>query len=138
MQSHARHLWVDAWKRFTCLLPLTRHRSTGITANAAACPAVQESRDGRLQTTRDTPEGVEKPSRNQTELSSPFNRKPHVTDQDFTKFNMNANHFQLLDGKCRLLCGPAKYLCGPVAVRGPAVENHWPKSISWVFIFAEF
>jgi len=31
-----------------------------------------------------------------------FNRKPHVTDQDFTEFNVNANHFQLLDGKSRL------------------------------------
>jgi len=32
---------------------------------------------------------------------------------------MNANHFQLLDGKSRLFCGPAKNL------RGPAIENHW-------------
>jgi len=36
------------------------------------------------------------------------------TDQDFTEFDVNANHFQLLDrksakvldGKCSLFCGP--------------------------------
>jgi len=65
---------------------------------------------------------------NKTELSSPFNRKPHVIDQDFTEFNINANHFLLLDGKCRLLCGPAKYLHELVPVSGPAVENHWSRS----------
>ena len=116
--TRARRLWVDARKRFTCVQPLTRHPSGAITANADACPTVRESRDGRLQTTRDTPEGLKKSSINATELSSQFNRKPHVNDQDFTAFNMSANHFQLLDGKstkvldgkCRLLCGPAKYL----------------------------
>jgi len=50
---------------------------------------------GAPQITRDTPAGVQKPSMNETELSSLFNRKPHATDQDFTEFNMNANHFQL-------------------------------------------
>jgi len=49
---------------------------------------VQESRDGRLQTTRDTPEGAQNPGINKTELSSPFNHKPHVTDQDFIEFNI--------------------------------------------------
>jgi len=49
---------------------------------------VQESRDGRLQTTRDTPEGAQNPGINETELSSPCNRKPHVIDQDFIEFNI--------------------------------------------------
>ena len=110
--------------------------SAAITAKAAAWPTMKESRDGRPQTTRDTPEGVQKPSINETKLSSPFNRKSHVTDQDFTEFSKKASHFQLLDkkaakvfdSKCSLFYGLAKYLRGPVPVRGPAVENHWFKS----------
>ena len=49
---------------------------------------VQESRNRRLQTNRDTPKGAQNPGMNETELSSPFNRKPHVTDQDFIEFNI--------------------------------------------------
>jgi len=51
-----------------------------ITAKAAARPKVQESRGGRLQTTRDAPEGAQMPSINESERSSPFNRKPHATE----------------------------------------------------------
>jgi len=94
---------------------LTHHQC--ITQFQSSCvTTVQESRDGRLQTTRDTPEGAQNPGTNETEFSSPFNRN---RIQHFI-----ANHFQLLDGKCNLFCGPAKYLRGPVPVRGPAVENH--------------
>ena len=57
-------------------------------------------------------------------LVSEINSNPHVIDQDFTEFNMNANHFQLLDEKYRLFYGPAKNLLGPAPVFGPAVENH--------------
>jgi len=49
---------------------------------------VQESRGRRLQTTRETPESAQNPGINETELSSPFNRKPHVTDQDFIEHNI--------------------------------------------------
>ena len=44
---------------------------------------------------------------------------------DFAEFNMNADHFQLLNGKSMLFCRPARNLCGLAPVRGPAVENHW-------------
>jgi len=106
------------------MLPLNRHRNAAITAKAATWLTVQESRDSHLKTTHDTLEGVQKLSMNETGLSSPFNRKPHAIDQDVTEFNINANHFQLLDRKCRLLCRPANYLCGAVPVRRPAVNNH--------------
>jgi len=42
---------------------------------------------------------------------------------------MNANHFQLLDGKSRLFCGPAKNL------PGLAVEKHWFSPLDPTIVF---
>jgi len=96
-------LGVDGWMEGNgscgCYHWLTT--SAAITVKAAACFTAQESRGGRLQTTRDTPEGVQKPSVNENKLPSPFNRKSHVTDQDFTEFNINANHFSYLTENLR-------------------------------------
>jgi len=101
---------------------------------------------GAPKTTRDTPKGMQRPSINETELPSLFNRKPHVIDQDLTDLNMNADQFQLLDGKSRLFYGLAKNLRGTVPVHrymrngtGPrtgVVKNRWSRSLSLSYILS--
>ena len=129
---HALSCWALMGEWFTCVLPLTYQQCS----NHCQSSRVDHGAGKRRwvpQTTRDTPEGLQNPSINETELSGRFNHKSHVTDKGFTEFDMNVNQFQLRDrksakvsdGKCSLFCGPAKYLRGPVPVRRPAVENHW-------------
>jgi len=78
-------LGIDGWmqENVSCACYHWLTTSAAITAKAVSWPTVEESKDGRLQTNRDTPEGVQKPSINETGLSSPFNRKSQVIDQDF-------------------------------------------------------
>ena len=75
MQSPAGRWWVNASKRFTCVLPLTYQQCSNHCQSSRVAHGASKQR-WVTQTNRDTPK-VWNPSINETELSGRFNHKSH-------------------------------------------------------------